>query len=98
MPGPRRVDVDAALVHLALQAPEEPAGVHQRRLQLRLAALAEMPEEPELAVVDAEVDLTLNRRHPAEEAGAEQLPQLDRVVLARHRRQEALVEVDRLEL
>ena len=51
-------------------------------LQLRLAALAQPPEEPELAVVDAEVDLAGHRRHPAEEAGAEQLAQRHRVVLA----------------
>ena len=47
-----------------------------------LAALAEAPEEPELAVVDAEVDLAGHRRRPREEAGAEELAQGDRVVLA----------------
>ena len=56
------------------------------------------PEEPELAVVDAEVDLAGHRRRPLEEAGAEQLAQRDRVVLARHGGDEAPVEVDRLEL
>ena len=66
----------------ALQALEQLAGVLQRRLQLLLAALAQAPEEPELAVVDAEVDLAGHRRRPLEEAGAEELAQGDRVVLA----------------
>src|SRR5262249_51549093 len=97
VPGPRRGGVEATLVHLPLQSLEQLAGVGERRFQLLLAALAQAPEEPELAVVDAEVDLAAHRRHPGEEAGAEQLPQLHRVVLLRHRRPEALVEVDRLE-
>ena len=40
VPGAGRVGVDAALFHLGLEAPEELAGVFQRRLQLLLAQLA----------------------------------------------------------
>src|SRR6185295_2225144 len=98
VPRPGGIRVDAALLHLRLQAPEELTGVLQRRLQLLFAALPQPPEEPELAVVDAEVDLAGHRRRPGEEAGAEQLAQGHRVVVARNRGKEALVEVDRLEL
>ena len=61
-------------------------------------ALAQPPEEPELLLGDPELDLVVDRRHPLEEAGAERLPERDRVVLAGDGGEEALVELDALEL
>src|SRR4051794_36120105 len=98
VPGAGRVDVDVRLLHLLDDPLEQLAAVGERRLELVGAALAKAPVEVELALEDAEIDLVLDRRRPAQEAGAERLAERDRVVALRHRRQEAPVELDRLEL
>src|SRR5215208_5859317 len=98
VPGPRRIRVNPRLLDLLADALKQPSAVLERGLEIVAGLPPQPPQEPELAFGDAEVDLVVDRRHPAQEAGAEGLPQRHRVVLARHGRQEALVEVDALEL
>src|SRR5215208_112067 len=98
VPGPRRIRVNPRLLDLLADALKQPSAVRERGLEIVAGPPPQPPQEPELAFGDAEVDLVVDRRHPAQEAGAEGLPQRHRVVLARHGRQEALVEVDALEL
>src|SRR5438477_6637676 len=93
-----RVYVDVRLVDLLDDPLEELTAVLQRRLELLGAPLAQAPVEVELLLEDAEVDLVVDRRRPGEEARAERLAQRDRVEPLRHRREEPLVELDRLEL
>src|SRR5262245_18519423 len=88
------IGMDAGLLDLLANSREQAAGVPERSLELVSAPLAQAPQEPELTLGDPEVDLVADRRHPLEEAGAEGLPQRDRVAFAGDRRQEAVVEVD----
>ncbi len=90
--------MDPRLLHLLAHLLEQGAAVVQRGLELVAAAVAQPPQEPELLLGDAEVDLVVDRRHPVQERRAEHLAQSDRVVFARHGRQEAPVEVQALEL
>ena len=77
---------------------EELAGVVEGQLELVAGQLPQPPEEVELAVGGAEVDLAVDRRRPVEEARAEELAQGDRVVALGDGRDEAPVELDALEL
>src|SRR5436190_11205197 len=98
VPGPGRVRVDVGLLDLLADALEQSTAVVKRRLQLVARAPAQHPEEPQLLLGDRELDLVVHRGHPLEEAGAERLPERERVVLAGDGGEEALVELDALEL
>ena len=54
--------------------------------------------EEELLLGDPEVDLGGDSRDPVDEGRAEELAQRDRIMLPRDRGDEALVEIDALEL
>ena len=85
------------LLHLAMQLVEDPPAYQARRgAPLRFAP--EPPVEEELLICDPEVDLGEDLGGPVDQGGAEELAQRHQVVVARHRRDEPLVEVDRLEL
>jgi len=90
--------VDIGLLDLLADALEQSTAVVKRRLQLVARALAQHPEEPQLLLGDAELDLVVHRRHPRQEPRTERLPERDRVVLAGDGGEEALVELDALEL
>src|SRR5436190_4163610 len=98
VPRAGRVGVYVRLIHLLDDPAEELAPVVVGRLELGSGALAKAPVEVELLLEDAEVDRCRNRRRPFEEARAESLAQRDRVVSLRDGREEAPVELDRLEL
>src|SRR5262245_16302570 len=77
---------------------EDAARRAQRPSELLPTALAEPPVEEELLLGDPEVDLRRDPGDPVDEGGAEELAQRHRIVVLGDRRDEALVEVDALEL
>src|SRR5436190_12669171 len=98
MPWARGIGVDVRLLDLLHDPAEELAAVSMGRLELLAGERRQVPVEVELLLEHPEGDLVVDRRRPLQESRAERLAQRHRVVLLRDRRQEAAVELDRLEL